>query len=64
MGNHDSTDWVEKYFVPFTCFKGHTCKDCPESKGCFFEQKEERRKTDGQMHTLQQTDNKRGDNNN
>lgn len=50
MENHDFTDWVEKHFIPFTCFKGHTCKDCPKSKGCFFEQKEERREV-GKMST-------------
>ena len=30
--------------IPLPVLKGgHTCKDCPKSKGCFFEQKEERR---------------------
>ena len=63
MENHNFTDWVEKHFAPFTCSKGHTCKDCPESKGCFFEQKE-KGKTNGQVHTLQQADTKLGGDNN
>ena len=62
MDNHGPTeDWVEKSFIPFTCSPGHTCKDCPKSKGCFFEQKEKRRKPDGQMLPLLQTDTKRSD---